>query len=48
MSEKDRCISCEVETPYHMDINIDYRNYYINGAGQMCKDCYEMLILNLK
>lgn len=48
MSEKDKCITCGGETPYHMDVNIDYRNFYIEGAGQMCQNCYEMLLLKIK
>ena len=43
MSQKDRCIKCDVETPYHMDVNIEYRNFYIEGAGQLCKECYDDL-----
>ena len=38
---KDLCISCECETEYSHDTSIEYRDYYIEGAGQLCKECYE-------
>ena len=39
----DNCISCGVETPYHRDVNIEYRSHYVEGAGQMCKGCWDDL-----
>lgn len=38
---KDTCILCGVETQYEMDVNIDYRTGYIEGAGQLCKKCWD-------
>lgn len=38
--EKEDCISCGVETPEYRSTNIYYRQYYIEGAGQLCKSCY--------
>ncbi len=38
--EKENCISCGVETPVYRSTNINYREYYIEGAGQLCKPCY--------
>lgn len=38
---KDICIMCGVETPYEFETHIDYRYGYIEGAGQLCKTCYE-------
>jgi hypothetical protein len=37
---KDNCISCGVQTPYQRDVNIEYRSHYVEGAGQMCKECW--------
>lgn len=39
-TEKDKCISCKKETEYEKETHIDYRNHYIEGVGQLCKDCY--------
>ena len=44
---KDLCISCETETEYSHDTSIDYRNYYVEGAGQLCKVCYDKIMENL-
>ena len=40
---KDNCISCGIQTPYQHDVNIEYRSHYVEGAGQMCKDCWDDL-----
>ena len=45
---KDLCISCNIETDYSHDTSIDYREYYVEGAGQLCKKCYDQIIENLK
>lgn len=37
---KDKCILCEKETQYEFDVNVDYRIGYIEGAGQLCSECY--------
>lgn len=38
--EKEQCVSCGVETPEYKTTNIYYRSFYIEGAGQLCKACY--------
>ena len=38
---KDTCILCGKDSPYEMDVNIDYRNGYIEGAGQLCENCWD-------
>ena len=45
---KDLCISCEGETKYSHDTSIEYRDYYIEGAGQLCKKCYDNIVSNLE
>lgn len=45
---KDLCISCKIETEYSHDTSLDYREYYIEGAGQLCKSCYDNIINNLR
>jgi hypothetical protein len=41
--EKDKCVSCGKETRYSKDLHLDLRNYYIEGVGQLCYDCYTKL-----
>lgn len=38
---KDLCITCKEETAYSHDVNIDYRLHYVEGAGQLCKNCWD-------
>ena len=37
---KDLCIMCGKETAYDFETHIDYRVGYIEGAGQLCYQCY--------
>jgi hypothetical protein len=37
---KDKCVLCGVETPYEFETHVDMRIGYIEGAGQLCKACY--------
>ena len=37
---KDLCIMCGKETVYDFETHIDYRVGYIEGAGQLCGNCY--------
>ena len=39
--EIDHCVLCGVETPYKRSTHIDMRIGYIEGAGQLCKSCYD-------
>jgi len=36
----EKCVSCGKDTSYTTDTHIDYRMYYIEGAGQLCEECY--------
>lgn len=37
----EHCILCKCPTEYRFNDHIDLRNYYVEGAGQLCKDCYD-------
>ena len=39
--EYEVCAMCGDTVPYLKSTHIDLRNGYIEGAGQLCKDCYE-------
>ena len=36
----DKCVMCGAKTEYTKDTHIDDREYYVEGAGQMCKQCH--------
>ena len=38
--EMEECIVCGIETNEPVNKHIDYRSYYIEGAGQLCKECF--------
>ena len=38
---KEKCVTCGKKTHYHIEDNIDMRIGYIEGAGQLCLDCYD-------
>jgi predicted RNA-binding protein with PUA domain len=37
---KDNCVVCKTKSIYNIDENIFFRIGYIEGAGQLCLDCY--------
>jgi hypothetical protein len=44
---KDTCIMCGDETPYDYETHIDLRYGYVEGAGQLCKECYENKVVGI-
>tara|TARA_R100000005_G_C4970731_1_gene183833 strand:- start:552 stop:704 length:153 start_codon:yes stop_codon:yes gene_type:complete len=38
--EYDKCISCREETKEPTSKHIDYRDFYVEGAGQLCEKCF--------
>jgi len=38
--KKEPCVSCGKQTEYPVQMPIELRNWYIEGAGQLCEDCY--------
>lgn len=39
--EIEGCVSCGTDTPYKKNTHIDLREHYVEGAGQLCKDCWD-------
>ena len=39
--KKDKCVSCDKDTEYNLHDHVDFRIGYIEGAGQLCLDCYD-------
>ena len=36
----EKCVSCNAVTPYKFSDNIFFRNFYVEGSGQLCESCY--------
>lgn len=37
----EKCVICNSITEYRRNVHIDHRNFYVDGAGQLCRKCYE-------
>jgi|8_EtaG_2_1085327.scaffolds.fasta_scaffold04527_5 hypothetical protein len=37
---KEKCVICGDETRYDDFDHIDHRNFYVEGAGQLCPTCH--------
>ena len=40
---KDKCVLCGKDTEYEKSVHIDFREHYIEGSGQLCKECFELI-----
>lgn len=40
MEEKELCIRCGKPTPYDLSAPITVRCYFVEGAGQLCAECF--------
>jgi hypothetical protein len=40
VDDYDHCVLCGVETAYKRSTHVDMRHGYIEGAGQLCPNCY--------
>ena len=39
----DICVRCGKETEYDINTPLEVRRWYVEGAGQMCEDCWYKL-----
>ena len=40
---KEKCVMCGAKTRYYKHEHIDTRKHYIQGAGQMCNPCHQII-----
>ena len=38
--EFETCVMCSIDTNVPKSMHVDFRNNYVDGAGQLCFDCY--------
>lgn len=38
--EYERCIRCHKQLNIPLELEIDLRPFYVDGAGQLCYDCF--------
>lgn len=41
--EYEKCVCCHAQLNVPLKMMIDVRSFYIEGAGQLCYDCYHKL-----
>ena len=41
--EYEKCVSCGCKTTTPKSLHIDYRNFYIEGSGQLCEECWNKI-----
>jgi|BioPla2DNA2_1021312.scaffolds.fasta_scaffold145102_2 hypothetical protein len=41
--EYEICVSCKEVTDVRKDTPISHRTTYVEGAGQLCRECYHKL-----
>lgn len=37
---KEKCVICGKETAYDFTTPVGQREFYVEGAGQLCRKCY--------
>jgi len=42
--EKEICVLCGEKTPVKTEKHIDFRDYYVEGVGQLCQTCAKKLV----
>ena len=40
-NKHDKCVMCGEETEYAEMDHINARNFYVDGAGQLCQTCFD-------
>ena len=41
--ETEKCVNCKVETNVPVNENVDLRKFYVEGAGQLCEECWNKI-----
>lgn len=41
--ETDKCVSCGEDTGVPKEKPVDIRYFYVEGAGQLCKKCWNKI-----
>ena len=41
--DKEICVKCGKQTEYGINYPIDLRKWYVEGAGQLCEECFHIL-----
>jgi len=39
-TQKEICVTCGLNTHIDKNTDVNYRVFYVEGAGQLCQECY--------
>ena len=45
-NKTEHCVVCGKDTTIPVTMHIDHRFYYVEGAGQLCRTCYNKVYQN--
>lgn len=48
MTQTETCIMCGTDTGVNINESVDFRLYYVEGAGQLCVKCFAEVYSNDK
>lgn len=43
VTQFEKCVVCNKETNVPINEHIDFRKNYIEGGGQLCQECFNLL-----
>ena len=46
--ERERCVVCGKDTGYTFSTLIQNRQFYVEGVGQVCKQCFVEIYFQMK
>lgn len=41
--ETELCVSCWIDTKVLRNLHVDFREHYVEGVGQLCKECWDVV-----
>jgi hypothetical protein len=39
-TDHENCVICNCDTKIAHEIHVDHRAFYVEGAGQLCRNCW--------
>ena len=46
--ETEKCVNCKIETNIPVSRQIELRECYVEGVGQLCKDCWNKIYFDVR
>jgi hypothetical protein len=46
--ETEQCVNCKAQTNVPVNQHVDVRECYVEGVGQLCKDCWNKIYFDVR